>query len=322
MEKKIDILHHNKREIKMIRHKRSTILAVTLLSITLSTTSCVQKQERVVKSVIHQAPQQQPQQQLGAKTVPYTETARPYIQPIVQYQQPTVQPVVQYQQPTVQPVVQYQQPIVQQRQEPTVQYTQPVQQSVQYIEQELPVNNEEDEGCTDDVVSNCDRGSIDKSQLSSNYTEESFGGTVHSFKSVQGSSIKIGERKNGFTFPNHPGKIIVMEMFGQTCPHCIKEIPILKKLKSRYGSKLEVIAIHSQGVMGKSAAKRFIGRHRVNYPVIDSTNATDLQYFIQNTYGWTGILPFTMIIKDGVTEGSIGGEASYKELKEIINPLL
>ena len=294
----------------MIRHKRSTILAVTLLSITLSTTSCIQKQERTVKSVIHQAPQQQQQnQQLGAKTVPYKETSRAYVQPVIQHIE---QPIVIQQQPTVRYT------------QPAVQYVPPVQQSVQYVEPQLPVYEEEEEGCTDDVSTNgnnCDRGSIDKNQLSSNYTQQASGGTIHSFKSVQGSTIQIGERKNGFTFPSHPGKVVIIEMFGKTCPHCIKEIPTLKKLKSRYGSKLEVIGIHSQGIMGKSVAKRFISQHRINYPIIDSTKATDLQYFIQNTYGWTGVLPFTMVIKDGVTEGSIGGEASYKELKEIIDPL-
>jgi len=304
----------------MIRHKRSTVLALTLLSITLSTTSCIQKQEIPVKSTVHQAPQQL--QQLGAQTLPYKETSSAYVHPAVQYTQPTVQytqPAVQY----TQPAVQYTQPAVQYTQ-PAVQYVSPVQQSVQYTEPQLPTY-EEEEGCSDDIstnTNNCDRGSIDKSQLSSNYIQESSsGGTMHSFKSVQGSSIKIGERKNGFTFPNHPGKVVIIEMFGRTCPHCIKEIPTLKKLKRKYGSKLEVIGIHSQGIMGKSNAQRFISQYRVNYPIIDSTNATDLQYFIQNTYGWTGVLPFTMVIKDGVTEGSLSGEASYKELKEIIDPL-
>jgi len=314
----------------MIRHKRSTILALTMLSITLSTTGCIQKQEIPVRSVVHPAIAVAPQQQLGAKTVAYQETFRPNIQPIVQQTQPAVQytqPIIQQTQPTVQ----YTQPIIQQTQ-PTVQYTQPaveyvapVQESVQYTEPQFSNYEEEEEGCSDDIsthTSNCDRGSIDKSQLSSNYVQESSsGGTMHSFKSVQGSTIEIGERKNGFTFPNHPGKVIVLEMFGRTCPHCIKEIPVLKKLKRRYGSKLEVIGIHSQGVMGKSNARRFISQYRVNYPIIDSTNATDLQYFIQNSYGWTGMLPFTMVIKDGVTEGSVRGEASYGELKEIIDPL-
>ncbi|MCK5853753.1 MAG: TlpA family protein disulfide reductase [Sulfurovaceae bacterium] len=308
----------------MIRYKRNAILATTLLFVTLSTTGCIQKQEIPVRSVIHKAPQQQQQQQqqLGAKTVPYTESTRPYIQPVVQYQQPVVQ---QRQQPTIihqQPTVQYTQPTVQYTQ-PAVKYVQPRQESIQYIEPQLPAY-EEEEGCTEDISTNgnnCDRGSIDKTQLSSNYTQQSSGGTMHSFKSVQGSAIQIGERKNGFTFPSHPGKVVILEMFGKTCPHCIKEIPTLKKLKSRYGSKLEVVGIHSQGIMGKSTAKRFISQHRINYPIIDSTKATDLQYFIQNTYGWTGVLPFTMVIKDGVTEGSISGEASYKELKEIIDPL-
>ena len=144
---------------------------------------------------------------------------------------------------------------------------------------------------------------------------------MHTLKSVQGQTIKIGERKNGFTFPNHPGKVILLEMFGQNCPHCIKEVPTLKKIKRKYGNQVEVIAIHSQGILSPSGAKRFISRNRVNYPITDGSRATDLQNFIQNTYSWTGVLPFTMIIKDGQTEGSFGGEVSYKELVEVINPL-
>lgn len=310
MEKKIDIFITLIREIKMISHKRSTILAITLLSVTLLTTGCIQKKELVIDNT---RLQQQPQQQIsvGAKTIPYTAP----IQQTVQYTQRT-EPTTQYIEQSVQPII-----------EPTVQYTLPQPQSTETKIQYLPESSTttyEDEECTDDIStngSNCDRGSIDKTQLSTNYSPNSSGGTMHTLKTLKGKTIKIGERSNGFTFPNYPGKVIILEMFGQNCPHCIKEVPILKKLKSRYGNKLEVIGIHSQGILSPSAGRRFVRQHRVNYPINSGLGATDLQYFIQNTYGWTGILPFTMIIKDGQTEGSFGGETSYQELREVLDPL-
>ena len=302
----------------MITQKRNTILTTALLSIVLlSTTGCIQKQpERVI---VQPSPQPQQNQNIGAKTVPYIQ--RPTIQQI-QPQIQQIQPQIQQSQPQTvqhrQAPVQYTEPKIEYV-EPPVQYTPPVQTGVQYL-QEQPEAYQEQE-CTDEVSSNCDRGSIDKSQLSNNYSQNSTGGTMHTLQSVQGQTIQIGERSNGFTFPSYPGKVIILEMFGKTCPHCIKEIPTLKKIKRKYGSKVEVVAIHSQGILSATEAKRFIRQHRINYPITDGSKATDLQYFIQNTYGWTGVLPFTMVIKDGQTEGSISGEASYQELREIIDPL-
>lgn len=275
--------------------KRSTILATTLLSVTLlSTTGCIQKQPERVIGEPYSNPIVQ-KQHIGAKTVPYTP------QPVQYTQAP---PVQQYIPP-----------------QPSIQYTQP---AVQYSQQTpIPIYKEvEEEGCADDIPSNCDIGSIDKSQISTQYAQQSSnGGVMHTLKSIKGKTIQIGERKNGFTFPTYPGKVVILEMFGKNCPHCIKEIPTLKKIKSRYGNRVEVVGIHSQGVLSANAGKNFINKYRVNYPITDGSRARELQYFIQNTYGWTGILPFTMIIKDGQTEGSFSGEVSYKELLEVMDSL-
>jgi thiol-disulfide isomerase/thioredoxin len=305
------------REIKMISDKRSTILAITLpitlLSVALLTTGCIQKKELFIEDTSQ--PRHQQQVSVGAKTIPYTEP----IQQTIRYTQPSPSPSVQ----------QYTQPIqryTQRTQQPIIQYRQPsaIETSTQYVQESSTPIYEEIE-CTDETPlngsNNCDRGSIDKSQLSTQYSHDSSGGNMHSLKSIQGQSIQVGERSNGFTFPSHPGKVIILEMFGQNCPHCIKEIPTLKRIKKRYGNRVEVIAIHSQGVLSPSAGRRFISKHRVNYPVTDGSRATELQYFIQNTYGWTGVLPFTMVIKDGQTEGSFGGEVSYRELREVMDPL-
>ncbi len=178
--------------------------------------------------------------------------------------------------------------------------------------------------CNDNVPveeNDCNRGEISEDELQENNIKKTKTGVVHLLKSVQGKTITIGERPNGFTFPNYPGKVIILEMFGKDCPHCIKEIPIVKRIKKRYRGKVEVIGIQSQGRMGDYVARNYINKHRINYPIIEGDDATNLQYFIQNTYGWTGILPYTLVIKDGVTEFSYSGEVPYKELKKDIDSL-
>ena len=217
--------------------------------------------------------------------------------------------------------------VIQQTPPPTTIYYEPQtietsQESNPIIEASIPVVEAE---CNDNVPvieNNCNRGEITQDELQEQNIQQTQEGTMHLLKSVQGKTISIGERPNGFVFPNYPGKVIILEMFGKDCPHCLKEIPIIKRIKKRYRGKVEVIAIQSQGRMSDYAARSYINKHRINYPIIEGSDATNLQYFIQNTYGWTGILPYTLVIKDGVTEFSYPGEVSYNELKKDIDSLM
>ena len=183
----------------------------------------------------------------------------------------------------------------------------------------LPVSNLE---CTDDptVESPCEKKPISKEELQA--TEKtSSGGELHKLRSIQGQTITIVENSNGFVFPEYRGKTIILEMFGKRCPHCIKEIPTLNRLKGRYRDKLEVISIQVEDKMSSNEAKSLISRNRIQYPIIPGDMAKNLQYNVQTKYDWTGILPFTMVIKDGVTEGSFRGEVSYRELNELIGSI-
>jgi len=178
--------------------------------------------------------------------------------------------------------------------------------------------------CKDNIPveeSDCNRGQISPQQLKNKNIHQTKRGVMHNLKSVRGKTIRIEERPNGFVFPNYPGKVIVLEMFGKDCPHCIKEIPIIKNIKKRYRGKLEVIAIQSQGRMGQRVARNYINKYRINYPIIEGEDATNLQYFVQSTYGWTGILPYMLVIKNGITEFSYPGAVSYQELKSDIDSL-
>ena len=177
--------------------------------------------------------------------------------------------------------------------------------------------------CTDDLnaVNSCHKGPIQPTELKPKHITQT-GGEVHKLKSFQGQKFTIIERSNGYLFPELKNKIVILEIFGKNCSHCLKEMPIMNKLHHRYGKNLEIIAIQVEGEMSKTEAKTLIKRHHIAYPIVSGKTATNLQYHIQNTYGWTGILPFIMVIKDGVTEFTYRGQVSHREINHDIKSLI
>jgi hypothetical protein len=99
-------------------------------------------------------------------------------------------------------------------------------------------------------------------------------------------------------------------------------MPIINSITRKYSRNLQIVALQAQEAMSKETASRLIQKFQMNYPIIDKDEAKSLLYFIQKTYGWTGILPYMLIIKNGVTEYSFAGEVSHKELDSAVKSLL
>lgn len=178
--------------------------------------------------------------------------------------------------------------------------------------------------CSDEVSTNsaCNKELVKKQELKPKKIVTKTGGEVHKLRSIQGQGITIVERSNGYYFPEFKGKIVLLEMFGKNCSHCIKEMPILNKLRQQYRGNLEIVALQVEDAMSPMQANAMLKRHKISYPVISGDTATNLQYHVQDTFGWTGILPFMMLIKDGVTEYTYKGQVTYNELNNDIRSLL
>jgi thiol-disulfide isomerase/thioredoxin len=174
--------------------------------------------------------------------------------------------------------------------------------------------------CTKELITIDQLKQSKNDPFTQNNTQQS--NVTHHLKSIEGQPITIVEQKNGFLFPEFGNKIIILEIFGKECSHCIQELPALNQIRSQYRTELEIIAIQAQESMSSSEARNFMSQNRIHYPIIEGDNATNLQYFIQSTYGWTGILPYTLIIKNGITEFSYPGEISQEQLDEDIRSLL
>ena len=176
-------------------------------------------------------------------------------------------------------------------------------------------------GCVEEISTGCNKAPTQPDELKVT-TKTSTGGEIHKLQSIQGKNITIVERSNGFIFPEYKDKVVILEMFGKTCSHCLKEMPILNKLRRKYRGKVEIVAVQVEDRMNPSEANYLLRRHGIHYPVIHGDTATNLQYNIQNTYGWTGILPFTMVVKNGVTEFTYPGEVSYNEINHDIRTII
>ena len=174
--------------------------------------------------------------------------------------------------------------------------------------------------CTDDINSPCHKAPIKPKELKPRKLIKQ--GEVHKLRSIQGKPITIVERKTGFIFPQYKNKVVILQMFGKNCSHCIKEMPVMGKLYRKYRKNLEIVAVQVEKRMTPREAKGLLQKHRIKYPIIPGDDATNLQYNVQSTYGWTGVLPYTLVIKNGVTEFTYPGEISYKEINRDIRSIL
>jgi len=144
----------------------------------------------------------------------------------------------------------------------------------------------------------------------------------HQLRTVQGPIVTVGERGNGFIFPQYQGKIVLLQIFGKECKFCFEEMPIIRNIRTRYAQNLQVIALQAQDPMSRTTASNLIHRFQMYYPIVDRNNASNLLLFIRKTYGWNGILPYTLLIKNGITEYSFKGKIEQQELEESIRTLL
>jgi len=147
-------------------------------------------------------------------------------------------------------------------------------------------------------------------------------GKVHQLHTLQGPTLIIAERGNGFTFPQYQGKIVLLQIFGKDCPHCFDEMPTITRLQRTYAQRLQVIALQAEESMSKREAQTLIQRFQMYYPIVDRDEARDTLLFIQHTYEWMGTLPYTLIIKNGVTEFSYQGEVSPQKIERDLKSLL
>jgi thiol-disulfide isomerase/thioredoxin len=120
-----------------------------------------------------------------------------------------------------------------------------------------------------------------------------------------------------FRLSDYRGKVVLINFWATWCPPCRTEIPDLVRLQRDYRSRgLRVIGV-TYPPEKLAAVRRFVGKARVNYPVVLGSKETKLLFTASET------LPMTIVVgRDGIVYDIIEGILLPEEFEQKIRPLL
>ena len=119
-----------------------------------------------------------------------------------------------------------------------------------------------------------------------------------SFETVQNQKIEIDVEDKIFKIKGMEDKTVFLKVFGWNCKFCKKEIPELVNLKNELGDSFEVIAIEAQQYSNAESLK-YIKEYGINYHIVPGEPHANFYAYLQKKYGWTGIIPLTIVISKG-----------------------
>ena len=131
------------------------------------------------------------------------------------------------------------------------------------------------------------------------------------FETVKKQKIEINVDDKIFKIKGMENKTVFLKVFGWDCKFCKKEIPELIKLKNELGDAFEVIAIEAQQYSNEESLK-YIQEYGINYHIVAGASHANFYAYLQEKYGWTGIIPLTIVIsKEGNVLAFEIGAKSY-----------
>jgi thiol-disulfide isomerase/thioredoxin len=98
---------------------------------------------------------------------------------------------------------------------------------------------------------------------------------------TSGKAIQVDKTAGGFIFHGYEGKIILLEVYGDTCPHCVAAIPAYNRLQAKYPNDVKIIALESYGTLGNASQQLYDTVAKANtgnmFPLIKEQTGYGLQ---------------------------------------------
>ena len=105
---------------------------------------------------------------------------------------------------------------------------------------------------------------------------------------INGKKIEVNKINKGFIFDKFKGKIVLLEVYGDSCPHCLRAIPFYNKLQNRYKKDIVIIALESYGSLNNA--------NRQKYITIPKSKSGKMFKFIKDLTGYNlQMVPYLMI---------------------------
>ena len=119
-------------------------------------------------------------------------------------------------------------------------------------------------------------------------------------KTIDGETIHVDRIKNGLVFKGYEEKIVLLEVFGHSCPPCKASIPGYNRLQTKYQKDVVVIAIEVWGSDDRGL-KQYADTHGIHYKAVAKVNSGKMVSFIGNLTGWNLNLgvPYLLLFSRG-----------------------
>lgn len=120
----------------------------------------------------------------------------------------------------------------------------------------------------------------------------------------------------------NPTPFILVDFWGSWCAPCIKSIPELKLINSRYGEKIQLLGIASEFSKETGKIERLIKDHNISWPQrIEARNDTSERMSLVNELQVDVFPTFLVIDSSGRIVFRRSGTDSIEHLKDIIKKL-
>jgi len=104
-------------------------------------------------------------------------------------------------------------------------------------------------------------------------------------KTIDGETIHVERTKNGLIFKGYEDKIVLLEVFGHSCPPCKASIPGYNRLQKKYQKEVVVIAIEVWG-SDNAGLTQYANAHSIQYKAVAKDHSGKMVSFIGNLTGW------------------------------------
>ncbi len=139
--------------------------------------------------------------------------------------------------------------------------------------------------------------------------------------------IKIDDKSWEFVADDYKDKIVILDFFATWCPPCIKAIPHLNSISSKYKKDVVILGLEignrsTGNMVSQEKLSEFMMRHNISYDITQGKVTNDLMYGLKSL-NQNGSIPFMIIFnKKGQYVQSYVGIADEdliaKEIEDIL----
>ncbi len=118
---------------------------------------------------------------------------------------------------------------------------------------------------------------------------------------IDGETIPVNVTTTGFVFAGYEGKPVLLEFYGDTCPHCITAIPMYNSLEAKYGNEILILTIDAPGAyatLTNAGLQDFAARMGMQYRTVAQENEGNMKAYAEGLVGPMAGVPY-LIILDG-----------------------